>query len=412
MRFDSERFKARARAGGVSPGHVRVLADLNPNGKVSNLDARARRALEGAVKAAWVGSEPISLSDSVLRQAVEAARLVVDEAVGAQPSQEIPPTRSGASDYYERLGVDRTASDTTIARAFKRLARRWHPDNPQGDPAKFKRYGEARDILSDPEKRRAYDLRTGRAASPPPPAAQTPAPQPPPKPVDLASMDLFVIAALAESGDIEFIERYLNGYAYDHESMAEFLESVLPRMDWKAVEEHQAAELRELLLRVRGTLQELNRAEVEIALASNDLVTAASKVTGAADEAYFLGWLPLIGKRFERKLEKAQAAQRAADDRCLKQRHNREAIAGRIASGLARDLATLRPEAEIVRGLKGAGITAKELKAYLDTNDYYRNRDHRKVNDALFEATQVAWPRVFVAPELKEIMLRVQRQLN
>ncbi|MDI3318084.1 MAG: molecular chaperone DnaJ [Bacillota bacterium] len=69
-------------------------------------------------------------------------------------------------DYYEVLGVRRGASQEEIKAAFRRLARRYHPDANPDDPdaeAKFKEINEAYQILSDPEKRAQYD-RFGRAA--------------------------------------------------------------------------------------------------------------------------------------------------------------------------------------------------------------------------------------------------------
>jgi curved DNA-binding protein len=63
-------------------------------------------------------------------------------------------------DYYEVLGVPRTAGDKEIKAAFRRLARQYHPDvNPNEPEAaeRFKEINEAREVLSDPEKRRRYD---------------------------------------------------------------------------------------------------------------------------------------------------------------------------------------------------------------------------------------------------------------
>ncbi|MGQ0286042.1 molecular chaperone DnaJ [Pasteurellaceae bacterium 22721_9_1] len=63
-------------------------------------------------------------------------------------------------DYYELLEVDRGADEKTIKRAYKKLAMKYHPDRTKGDKAleeKFKEIQEAYEILSDKEKRAAYD---------------------------------------------------------------------------------------------------------------------------------------------------------------------------------------------------------------------------------------------------------------
>ncbi|MGD2146371.1 MAG: J domain-containing protein [Anaerolineae bacterium] len=63
-------------------------------------------------------------------------------------------------DYYDILGVDRAAPDKEIKRAFRRLARQWHPDaNPNDDHAeeRFKEINEAYEVLSDSDKRAKYD---------------------------------------------------------------------------------------------------------------------------------------------------------------------------------------------------------------------------------------------------------------
>src|SRR6266513_5412316 len=67
---------------------------------------------------------------------------------------------SATRDYYEVLGVDRSASDAEIKKAFRRLARELHPDVNSHDPQaeeRFKEAAEAYEVLSDPERRRTYD---------------------------------------------------------------------------------------------------------------------------------------------------------------------------------------------------------------------------------------------------------------
>jgi DnaJ-class molecular chaperone len=64
-------------------------------------------------------------------------------------------------DYYETLGVPRTASQAEIKKAFRRLAREHHPDARPGDAdseRRFKQINEANAVLSDPDKRQKYDL--------------------------------------------------------------------------------------------------------------------------------------------------------------------------------------------------------------------------------------------------------------
>jgi molecular chaperone DnaJ len=63
-------------------------------------------------------------------------------------------------DYYEVLGVDRSADEATVKKAFRRLARELHPDVNAHDPQaeeKFKEAAEAYEVLSDPERRQLYD---------------------------------------------------------------------------------------------------------------------------------------------------------------------------------------------------------------------------------------------------------------
>src|SRR5205809_5903748 len=63
-------------------------------------------------------------------------------------------------DYYEVLGVPRTASEAEIKKAFRKLAREYHPDvakNKKQSEEKFKELNEAYEVLGDPAKRKKYD---------------------------------------------------------------------------------------------------------------------------------------------------------------------------------------------------------------------------------------------------------------
>ena len=83
----------------------------------------------------------------------------------------MPPSQH--KDYYAMLGVKKTATAEEIRKAFRKLARKYHPDVNPGDKKaeeKFKEMSEANDILSDEKKRKIYDqlgflLRSDRPGS-------------------------------------------------------------------------------------------------------------------------------------------------------------------------------------------------------------------------------------------------------
>ncbi|RUM92028.1 MAG: J domain-containing protein [Thiomicrospira sp.] len=76
-------------------------------------------------------------------------------------------------DYYEILGVDRSASEADIKKAYRKLAGKYHPDKPSGDETKFKEINEAYEVLGDKEKRQMFDqlgpnYHNGQNFQPPP----------------------------------------------------------------------------------------------------------------------------------------------------------------------------------------------------------------------------------------------------
>jgi hypothetical protein len=84
--------------------------------------------------------------------------------------------------YYDILGLKKNASQDEIKRAYRKLVRQYHPDHHPGTPSeKIQTINEAYAVLSDPQKRRQYDLTTGVRVEPPPP--KQPGTRPPSGPV-------------------------------------------------------------------------------------------------------------------------------------------------------------------------------------------------------------------------------------
>src|SRR6202035_1575273 len=71
-------------------------------------------------------------------------------------------------DYYKTLGVDKKATAEEIKKAYRKLARQYHPDRNPDDKqaeARFKEISQAHDVLGDPEKRKQYDSGSGPFAT-------------------------------------------------------------------------------------------------------------------------------------------------------------------------------------------------------------------------------------------------------
>src|SRR5947209_14338413 len=82
------------------------------------------------------------------------------------------PSATSKNDYYETLGVARSADGDEIRKAYRRLARKYHPDLNPGDKSaeeRFKKVQEAYDILSDDSKRKVYDQYGFYSENVPPP---------------------------------------------------------------------------------------------------------------------------------------------------------------------------------------------------------------------------------------------------
>ncbi|CAN6312953.1 unnamed protein product [Urochloa humidicola] len=78
--------------------------------------------------------------------------------VSAAAAVAAPASRAVAATMYEVLAVEETAGPEEIKAAYRRAARRWHPDACPGGADRFMAAREAYEVLSDPERRRGYDI--------------------------------------------------------------------------------------------------------------------------------------------------------------------------------------------------------------------------------------------------------------
>lgn len=87
-------------------------------------------------------------------------RLLPYELHGGSRFRKQVRTRAAKRDFYEVLGVSRTAGDAEIKKAYRKLAKKYHPDSNPNDAVaaeRFKEINEAYDVLSDPKKKKLYD---------------------------------------------------------------------------------------------------------------------------------------------------------------------------------------------------------------------------------------------------------------
>src|SRR5271154_3978885 len=117
-------------------------------------------------------------------------------------------------DYYELLGVARKAGAKDIRTAFRKLARKYHPDLNPGDKSaeeKFKQLQEAYDVLSDSKKRGVYDQYGFYADHMPPPGSGPQGGGPGDYPVDFGGFDTSGGGAGAGGGFRDIFSQFFTG---------------------------------------------------------------------------------------------------------------------------------------------------------------------------------------------------------
>ena len=166
---------ARTRSSGsrsrASRSRIRPDPTRGPNSAWENFTGESpRRTLSEIASWSTVNATVRRGSAGIgdLRHAVQDGRTVPRRPGPRSVNRRLPyPVSSMATaerDFYVVLGVERTATDAEIKRAFRKLAQQWHPDvstDPEA-PERFKEINEAYQVLSDPERRQRYDM-FGRA---------------------------------------------------------------------------------------------------------------------------------------------------------------------------------------------------------------------------------------------------------
>src|SRR5919197_2129678 len=123
--------------------------------------SRSCRRVTGSATACC--GQPVSSSRQRRRRKGSSA--IADKWRGSRENREVPPARTRnamatVKDLYGTLGVSKNASQDEIKKAYRKLARQYHPDTNPGDAAaeeRFKEVQTAYDVLSDAEKRKQYD---------------------------------------------------------------------------------------------------------------------------------------------------------------------------------------------------------------------------------------------------------------
>src|SRR5262249_38071972 len=142
--------RADHRRGGPARRRADVRAGARAPGRQERDSPAGRRAAEGARDARGRRSPSYPGRRPGPRDRLAAVR----------PPARIPFVPVSYKDYYQILGVPKTADAKAIKSAYRKLARKYHPDqNPgnKGAADRFKEINEANEVLSDPEKRQRYD---------------------------------------------------------------------------------------------------------------------------------------------------------------------------------------------------------------------------------------------------------------